>query len=896
MRVHRNSLVAAAATAAAAMLALRCWGADADTAATAAGIAAADAAPAGTSAADPASATGAAAAAVSTSAAAASSTSGPGDTQSDPLQAASLQSVIVTGTREKGIKAFDSPAPVQVIASDELAKTPSTPDLIQTLATVVPSLDTTTGGGGDLSNLTLQAALRGLSPNDTLVLIDGKRRHTTANIGIAATGEFAGGAGADLNFIPVDAIDHIEVLTDGAAAQYGSDAIAGVINIILKKGYEGGNLEGSYGGYQDGGGKTDDVTGNIGFQPYDGAYLNFTGEVRNHGDTVRDEALDYILNPSSTSGLYPVAGLRPIDANVLNAPGWPILNRIGGDAQYQLKLAELNSGFKLGEAVEFYSFGTYGQKAANSIQNYRLPHIAAYTNPATGETEYQYPFGFTPLEAIDETDYGLTAGLRGALADWNWDLSSTYGRDYNDFYTLDTSNTYEYSLTGYSPTDFYDGSFKTTQWTNNLDLDREFDVGLAGPLNIAWGAEERRDAYVIGAGIPWSYEEGGAAAFQGFGPTDAGGHSRTNDAGYVDLAANVVADLRLDLAGRYEHFSDFGDAKSGKLTARYDFTPAFALRGTISNGFRAPTVAEEYYTKSATSPTSTGVTLASDSAAAALFGLGKLQPETSVNYSIGAVVHPAPNLTATLDVYQINLDHRIVSTTDLYYLLNGVVVSPLVAQAVRVNGNQLNPTFTSVYVSLFTNGVDTSTQGADLVLDYLTNLERLGTIDWFVNTNYNNTTITGIRSTPSQLAAQGLTILNSSSFTGLSDGLPRYNINVGGVWTYDRLTVNLREVIHDTTTALDSDDGATTPGKITYYLVQSGIIPITDVDIGYDVLESVKLSIGAVDIFNRYPDKLNPALLAAYQKAGYPFAATQYSSSPIGINGGYYYLKATYNF
>lgn len=366
-----------------------------------------------------------------------------------------------------------------------------------------------------------------------------------------------------------------------------------------------------------------------------------------------------------------------------------------------MKLAAFNSGLNLdGDGdVQLYAFGTWGQKEANSLQNYRLPHIAAYDDPQTGETLYQYPYGFTPLEDIQETDYGITGGLKGVASGFSWDLSSTYGRDFNDFYTLDSSNTYEYSLTGYSPTNFYDGNFKTTQWTNNLDLDRELDVGLAGPLNIAFGGEFRRDTYVIGAGVPYSYEEGGAAAFQGFSPTDAGGHSRTNGAGYLDLAAKVVGGLRLDIAGRYEHYSDFGDARSGKLTARYDFSHAFAVRGTVSNGFRAPTVAEEYYTKSSTSPTSTGVTLASNSPAAAIFGLGSLQPETSMNYSFGLVFRPAPDFSGTLDLYHINLDHRIVSTTSLYYLLNGVVVSPLVAEAIKINGNQLNPTFTSVSAS-----------------------------------------------------------------------------------------------------------------------------------------------------------------------------------------------------
>jgi iron complex outermembrane recepter protein len=818
-----------------------------------------------------------------------------------------LSEVIVTGTRQSGIKAIDSAAPVQVIGSDDIARTATTPDLISTLANLVPSLDVSTSGG-DLSNLTLQAALRYLSPNDTLVLINGKRRHTTSNIAVGASGEFTGGAGADLNFIPADAIDHVEVLTDGAAAQYGSDAIAGVINIILKKGYEGGNLNASYGGYQDGGGKTDDVSGNVGLQPYDGAYFNLTGEFRNHGHTVRSEPLDYTLPAAFTpgapgtlltpiAGLYPAAGLKPIDSNALNASGQPVLNLIAGDAQYQIKLAAFNSGFRLDNDVEFYSFGTWGQKDAEAFENYRLPHIAAYTL-AGGAAQYLYPYGFDPIEAIQETDYGLTGGLRGVLAGWNWDLSSTYGRDFSDFYTEDSANTAEYAATGYTPLNFYDGSFKATQWTNNLDLDHEFEVGLAGPLNVALGAEQRRDTYDISAGIPLSYQLGGGASFAGFSPTDAGFHSRTNAAGYVDLAATVIGNLRVDIAGRYENYSDFGAAKSGKLTARYDFTPAFALRGTVSNGFRAPTVAEEYYTKTSTSPTSTGVQLGSDSPAAALFGLGNLKPETSVNYSIGAVFTPVQDLTGTLDLYHINLDHRIVSTQSFYALLNGIAQpsDALVTSALNTNGNQLNPAITTTSVNFFTNGVDTSTQGADLVLDYATDFDRLGHVDWSAKINYNDTTITSVRPTPAPLTAQGLTVLNVQSFTGLTSAQPKYDINLGTLWTYSKLTVNLHEIIHDTTTVVSSDDGATTPGKITYFTSHSGIIPITDIDIGYDFLKSLKLSIGAVDAFNRYPDKLAPGLLAAYQKGGYSFAATQYATSPIGANGGYYYVKATYTF
>jgi iron complex outermembrane recepter protein len=890
MNLHRNSLVAAAV--AAALLSSRIMAADAVL--VAANAVAADTAVVAETA-------------VATDAAA--------DSSSD----SSLQEIIVTGTRQSGIKATDSPAPVQVVDAQQLAKTSATPDLAQTLASVVPALEVA-NTGGDLSALTLQAALRSLSPNDTLVLVNGKRRHTTSNIDVAGTDNFGGGAGADLNLIPADAIDHIEVLTDGAAAQYGSDAIGGVVNIILKKNPDGGNLQTSYGGYQDGGGKTDDVTGNIGFQPYDGSFINFTGEFRNHGHTVRSEALPFYtaledgLPPASS---YPGAGLKPIDLNAVSAAGFPVLNQISGDARYQSKLALYNSGFRLSEDVEFYSFGTWGQKSAAANENYRLPHIAAYTPAAVGgvaqPTQYFYPYGFTPLEAIDEVDYGVTGGVRGVLAGWNWDVSSTYGRDVNQFYTEDSVNTTAYakgvtdsvtgytSPAGYSPTSFYDGLFKTTQWTTNLDLDHDFDVGLAGPLNVALGAEHRRDAFTAGAGTPLSYLGGGGASFAGFSTTDAGGHARSNDAGYVDFAAKVIGGLRLDIAGRYEDFSDFGAARSGKFTARYDFNPAFALRGTVSNGFRAPTVAEEYYTKTSTSPTSTGVQLAANSPAAAGFGLGQLQPETSVNYSVGAVFTPVPEFTATLDLSHIDLDHRIVSSQAFYSLIansanTAGVPQPaynLVTNALNTNGNQLNPAIFTDSVNFFLNGVDTSTDSVDLALDYITQFGNFGQVDWSVKANYNKTQIISVRDSPAQLASLGLSVLNPTGFAGLTSGQPKYNINLGGLWTYQKLTVNLREIVHDTTTNITTVAGN---GVQSYYNTKSGVIPITDLDVGYEVLKAVTLSVGAVDLFNRYPDKVPPALVGYYNALGQSFGATQYAASPIGINGGYYYVKATYTF
>ena len=293
-----------------------------------------------------------------------------------------LDEIIVTGSRQAGLKAADSPAPIQILSADALKVAAGSPDLMSTLSQIVPSL-TMQAFGADMAGQTLQAKLRGLSPNHVLVLVNGKRRHTTANLAVDSGSAYQGGAGVDLNFIPVDAIDHIEVLTDGAAAQYGSDAIAGVINIILKKNPSGGTLNGTYGQYMNGGGLTGDVSGNAGLAPMDGAFLNITGEIHNHGHSNQGDVDERVVNPANQTS-YP-------GVNLPNIPGYPYLNQIDGDAQTHTKLAMINSGIDLENGIEIYGFGSYGDKKAASYENYRLGTKVAYTNPLTGTTTYPYP-------------------------------------------------------------------------------------------------------------------------------------------------------------------------------------------------------------------------------------------------------------------------------------------------------------------------------------------------------------------------------------------------------------------------------------------------------------------------------------------------------------------------
>jgi iron complex outermembrane receptor protein len=291
----------------------------------------------------------------------------------------------------------------------------------------------------------------------------------------------------------------------------------------------------------------------------------------------------------------------------------------------------------------------------------------------------------------------------------------------------DTSTT---TAKGFTPTSFHAGTWTTTQWTNNLDIAKEFDFGLADPVNLAFGLEQRSESYEIGKGDSASTYKEGSQSYPGFSATDAGKHSRNSWAIYGDVAVQPVTPWKIDLALRFEHYSDFGDTTIAKLTTRYDFSDAIAVRGTISTGFRAPTLAEAYYSATNVSPTSAFVQLAPNSSAARLLQIDTLKPEESINYSVGLVARPLPSMTITLDAYQIELSDRIFGSSSIYGLRNGVVASSAVTAAIIANGNVLDPTVTNTGVNIFSNGLDTRTRGVDLVVSYPTDLGEFGRINW----------------------------------------------------------------------------------------------------------------------------------------------------------------------
>ena len=803
-----------------------------------------------------------------------------------------VSEVIVTGTRQVGIKAADSAAPIEVVNAGTLQRTGAT-DLAQSLEQNVPSLNINTTGG-DIAALTIQAALRGLSPNDTLVLVDGKRRHTTADLTVDTGSVYTGGATVDLSFIPVDSIDHVEVLTDGAAAQYGTDAIAGVVNIILKTSSHAGVIDGTGGEYYEGDGASGDIQVNKGFDLFGKGFFNVTLEQRYHDFSEQGIGDFRYQNPDGS--LLP--GLGFPNSNITGAANYPRENQLNGDPEFDLWNSLWNAGYNITDDIQAYTFGNYSNRIAQHYENYRPPSkIVGVTS--TGETVYPFPYGFDPREKINETDYSVTAGIKGQTAGWHWDLSSTYGDDYNSIYVVHSGNVVLFStlqaasatpLTAQSS--FYNGAFKNTELTNNLDISKEFNVGLASPLNVAFGGEQRHDTFSITAGDPTSYIGAGAASFDGYTPGDQGTHGRTNYAGYIDLAADLVHGLHADVAGRYEHYSDFGSTEVGKGTLRYDFNPMIAVRGTFSTGFRAPTLAEEYYSGTNVAPTSADVVLPPNSVASIVAGFGPLKPEKSTNISVGFVAHPLPRLQITADYYNIHLRDRILETGFIYgtNTINGdlVTVSQGVLNAIAAKGVTLDTGLSYTGISTFANAANTRTEGVEATANYASDFGDFGHVDWSLGFNYNDTAITKLDPLPAQLvsAEYGQTeILNDNAKSALTTATPKEKAILQALWTWHKFTVTVRESIYSGTSQYSNDE----------YLEKVGAAGITDLDIGYHVTSNLRVSVGANNLFDKtppYPGNTN----GVPNPGGVLVFNVPYSFSPYGVDGGYYYGRVVYNF
>lgn len=752
----------------------------------------------------------------------------------------SLESVIVTGTRASNVKARDSAAPIAVLTAESLVSTGAT-DLRDALERTLPSLNRESRSG-DLGALTDAVQLRGLSPDDVLVLVNGKRRHTTANIYLDA-GPLQGSAPVDLDLIPFSAIDHIEVLQDGAAAQYGSDAIAGVINIILKSADHGGDVQATTGQYYQGDGFTAAGGGDLGTALGEQGFLRLSVDYRHHDHSVRS-------GPDSRTGLYD--------------------NDIFGDPQSTRVLVGYNAGKSLADgAFEVYSFGSYAHRYAGAIQNYRLPSILPQL----------FPNGFSPQETIDENDASTTVGVKGTAAGWRWDLSSTYGGDDDRFGVISSANPGLYALTGSTPTSFHLSTNKITQWTNTLDLTRPVNVGLATPLTAAFGGEYRRETYTTSVGDPASYLYGGSQSYVGLQAVSTGDHQRSNYAGYLDLSVDPIQHWQVDLAGRYEHYTDFGDATSGELTTRYDFTPRFALRGTISNGFRAPSLAQEYFSNLGVSPTGASGQLAVNSPAALALGAVPLRAEKSTNFSVGVVTELLDGLHTTLDGYYIKIKNRIIE--------GGTYQGPRAVAALESQGVTFPPGIdpADVSASYFSNGADTKTYGVDFTLSYRSDFGGAGAIDWDAEANWTHNEVTRVG-----LDNNGQPLLNAQGAAYLTSAQPESKIILGGTYKIRGWLTTLHEIRYGKSVFQDTFySGPNIYSNAVFY--DSINIPryVTNLEFGYQWGLGLQWVIGADNLFNVYPKELPPG-------ERYIGAARFDGNTGLGIDGGYYYTRVTYSF
>ncbi|HWU75572.1 MAG TPA: TonB-dependent receptor [Rhodanobacter sp.] len=789
---------------------------------------------------------------------------------SSTAKAKDLSAVIVTGTRSNTRTVSSSLTPIDVVSAKVLQQTGTT-DLPTALARIIPSLNFPRPSAADTADTQRPAQMRGLSPDQVLVLVDGKRWHPGAmllNNGVIGRGSQS----VDLNTIPLSAIDHIEVLRDGASAEYGSDAIAGVINIILKKGAKGGDVQLTGGQYSAGDGRQWQGSANFGIGLGDKGWLRMTVQSGNEDHTNR--------------------------AGPDNRPGFPVLgvNFRQGDPDVHDNNVLLNTQYDLTPDVQFYAFGHFGRRESTSPAFFRYGTNSPKPNNALiGQV---YPDGFLPLEHADSTDESLVAGLRGAIDGWRWDLSGNFGRNKVDYQTRNSLNYAYLNDFGSTPSVFDDGTLKAAQQSLDLDIAKDVSTSwLPNAVTVAFGAQYLRQTYGIDAGslpswyVGTSGSPGGAQGFAGWQPSNAIDASRQDVAEYLDLETNLTDRFAASAAIRHEHYNDFGNTTSGSLAGRFDFTDTFALRGSASTGFRAPSLGQEYFSQTSSlffaNGNSAGLPAGIYNAGlvpvgsqiAQLLGAEPLKPEKSRNYTLGMVWNPTSALNLSLDVYQINIQNRIS--------LSGAIstTAPVVVDYLANNGiTDLN--YRSI--DYFTNASNTRTRGVDFVATYLAELGNAGSLSSTLSANYNQNVVTEVKPNPAVLTSLGVdfTRLTRQDIKGyLANSTPRSKLvlseqyNVGNWGVTGTLTRYGRYTSY--VSSLANYNAAT--GVVDQTFTPKWIL---DLAVNYH-LDNWMFTLGADDALNTYPDENIPNNTNN--------GTLKYSTfSPFGYNGAYVYGKVAY--
>jgi iron complex outermembrane recepter protein len=885
--------------------------------------------------------------------------------------AAPDDAIIVTGTRRTDRTVADSPVPVDVIGADAIATSGQT-ETNKILNNLVPSFNFPQPSIADGTDTLRPATLRGLSPDQTLVLVNGKRRHVSALLNINGT-VGRGSAAVDLNLIPGLAIERIEVLRDGASSQYGSDAIAGVINIQLKKQSSGGRASASFGKYittldnvanitgltstagqpafdtvdgrvlastSDGERKARDgnlytIGANFGLPIGADGYLNLTAEYRNRDATNR---AGYDLRPNYNRPAPPLFDTREVGFNRLQFKY--------GDAKTEDYNFFVNAGAQLTEAFELYGFASYGKRDGLSAANWRQQSAAANRDystitPATTPNAANFTAlttdGFLPNINTDLEDYSGTIGIKGEVGGWNTDLSLGYGHNSFDFRVLNSLNT---SFGTASQKDFDAGGLAYGQIAANIDFSKEFEIGVSTPLSVAFGGEYRNENFDIRGGDLQSYATGplfrasfattaancttqvgvynagtgicsfpgraapaGAQGFPGIPASSATDASRHSFAAYVELDADIMPNLTTTVAGRFEKFSDFGSTLNGKFAARWEPTPGYAVRTSISNGFRAPSLHQQFFTTTSTNfinglPVDIS-TLAVNSPVARALGSTDLKPEKSLNFSFGGTANPMSGLTLTLDFYTISIDDRIVLTENLGAAGAGTAaVNTAVKAVLDANG------FQSVGAArFFINGLDTKTKGLDAVASYRIPEGKFGSWTLTAAYNKNETSIKRRINALGPLATiPGIVLFGRVEGLRFTDGQPKNKIVFSADGKIGGFGITARTTRFGKVTSPGAATPITAPTSLTALGPDDIVLRpkwISDLELRFSPVESIDLAIGANNVFDIYPDRSPIGPRPASVGGSYPINQyyLPYSGfSPFGFNGRFLYARVGVKF
>lgn len=822
---------------------------------------------------------------------------------------ASVEKIAVVGSRAAPRSVNDSPVPVDIISSDEMKKNGST-DMLDMLQTAVPSFNVRAQPISDAATLIRPVNLRGLSSDSTLILVNGKRRHRASVIAFQGGGVNDGAQGPDISVIPNAAIQQVEVLRDGAAAQYGSDAIAGVMNFALKNDSEGGSFSVRQGEFYEGDGAATTIDGNIGLPLTEHGFLNLSFQLKNADATSRSIQ-------------------RPDAAAIAAAGNTDIQNpaQIWGNPEIKDDLTIFfNSGIDINDKTELYAFGNVSSREAIGGFYYRNPHnrgnvfsidggtsilvgdvgyatngvstcsffngpfetsnllvqddnilddadyLAMVADPQCFSMNQLKPGGYTPQFGGEIKDRSFVVGIEGEMGEWGYDVSLATGNNKATFFLYNSLNP---SMGLDSPTDFDTGAYEQDETTLNFDLVRTFDVGLYEPLNFATGIEWREESFTITQGEEASWIAGpyaaqgfnvGSHGFKGFGPEAAGKNKRDNYGVYVDVETYVSEQLMLGAAVRYEDFSTFGDTLDYKLTAQYSVTDDFSLRGSHSTGFRAPTVGQENVVNTQTSIVD-GELIQTFIAPptnplSAFYGGQTLQPEESTNYAFG-FVYEQGDFFMTMDYYNIEVTGRLAQSSQ-------IAVDPADYAALEAAGVE-NPQLISA-VTYYANDFDTTTQGIDLVATYEMALMG-GESKFSLAYNWTDTQVDQFNE-----ATTGL-----GKVRRLEDGMPDHRATLTFAQSWDKLSMFVRGNFFGEYYATHADDTSDWGSE---YADSAFTF---DLEASYAFTENFTLSAGANNLFDQEAQELKPGTRGV-------LGAVYYESGPFDYNGGFYYVQGRYQF